>query len=155
MRTKTRTRTVALAGAVVVAATAATGFGAAQARGLDSAGAALAELRGARSTAAYDTPAAAPAGLLPEWVRDVRAEVVVVRPGRSADPGARGLRADLDVGADFALPASCRPAEAPAVPFDGGGDRWPDARPGTVQDCDGWSAVRRDGHLYLWTAAPA
>ncbi|WP_432522958.1 hypothetical protein [Kineococcus sp. SYSU DK006] len=110
----------------------------------------LAEAQGHTDRAVHSRPAQVPAADLPDWARAGEAEVTVVRPGEAAGEGAgEAVRADLAVPAGFTLPATCAPVERVGMPFDGGGDEWPDSRrPG--HRCGGWSAVVAGDHLYVW-----
>ena len=118
--------------------------------GVAGLGAPLARAQGHVERDVYDRPGQVPGADLPDWARVGAERVTVVRPGKAAGAGADdGVRADLAVPAGFSLPSSCTSVEHVGMPFDGGGDDWPDST-GPGARCGEWSAVVRDGRLHTW-----
>ena len=140
-------RTAALSAAVAGVAGGALATG--HVPGVEGLGPRLAQAQGHVQRTVYERPARLPAEDLPEWAREGGEQVTVVRPGRAAGSGVEGVRADVSVPAGFSPPASCTRLEHVGMPFDGGGEDWPDSTaPG--QRCGRWSVVVADGHLYVW-----
>ncbi|MBB3677578.1 hypothetical protein [Modestobacter versicolor] len=133
-----------------VAAAAAAGVAVTMPSGVDGPGAMLAELQGHTETRDYRTADAAPAGLVPDWTRDVGSAVTVVRPGDAAGDDSGSVRATMELVPGTTPPADCTALPSVGMPFDGGGS-WPDLGD-TAQLCDGWVTVVLDGQLYTWTA---
>ncbi|GAA4729479.1 hypothetical protein GCM10023328_05070 [Modestobacter marinus] len=119
--------------------------------GVDTPGAALAELWGHRETDSFAAADDAPDGWLPGWVRG--SDVVVVRPGDASGEDDGSVRADLVLDPGTELPADCTERPTASVPWDGGGS-WPDLAAAPQLECDGWVTVLVDDHLYLWGQQP-
>ncbi len=115
--------------------------------GVEGPGAMLAELQGHRETGAFDTTADAPRHLVPAWASE-GTDVVVVRPGDES-PGDRGNRR-VEMTWDGSLPDCTEQPEA-GMPWDGGGQNWPEYPYSDALMCEGWITIVQDGHLYAWT----
>ncbi|MBB2899378.1 hypothetical protein FHR75_000166 [Kineococcus radiotolerans] len=117
--------------------------------GVEGLGPRLAQAQGHVDRDVHDRPAEVPAADLPDWARAGTSTVTVVREADGADGAGAAVRADLAVPAGFVLPDSCTDVEHVGMPFDGGGDDWPDSR-GPGERCGPWSVVVAQGHLYVW-----
>ena len=133
-----------------VCAAAAAGVAVSMPAGVHGPGAMLAELQGHTETTDYRTADDAPAGLVPDWARDVGSRVTVVRPGDAAGDGTGGVRAEMTLDPGTTPPASCTVQVTVGMPWDGGGS-WPDLGAQALL-CDGWVTVVQGALLYTWTA---
>ena len=109
-------------------------------------GAWAAEMRGSTETTHYDRVVDAQVGLLPVWLPSGSTDITVKRPGPNA-VGVEGVKVDARLGG-ASLPATCRPADSPPIPWDGGG-HWPDAQQDALA-CAGWLAFVSGDRVFAW-----